>query len=57
MEERQELQQEISIYKNKMLNGEGFEELRDLKMEELEDDVGHLSSENQELRLKIKDLS
>ena len=29
-----------------MLNGEGFEELRDLRMEELEDDVGHLSTEN-----------
>jgi hypothetical protein len=31
--------------------------LKDLKLIELEDDVGHLTSENIELRLKIKELS
>ena len=39
-----------------MLSGNGFEDLQDLKMIELEDDVGHLSVENQELRVQKKDL-
>ena len=31
-----------------MVNGEAFEEMKDLKMIELEDDVGHLNAENLE---------
>jgi len=56
-EERQELEYEVSLYKHKMGEGEGFAELRDLKMLELEEDNGHLQAENQELRLKLKELS
>ena len=40
-----------------MVQGSGFDELKDLRVIELEDDYGHLIKDNQELRLKIKDVS
>eukprot|EP00347_Sterkiella_histriomuscorum_P022561 403338020 len=54
-EERQELQQELLIYKNKLMNGQGFDNV-DLEMIEREDDIELLNDKNQQLRLKVKDL-
>lgn len=45
------------VYKQKILSGSVLEDVKELKMIELEDDVGHFTAENQELRLKLKDLS
>lgn len=44
--ERQELEQEMIVYKQRIMSGAGFEDIKDLKAIELEDDVGHLTIEN-----------
>jgi len=40
------LLQELMIYKNKLVNGKGFEDV-DLEMIEREDDIEHLNDKNQ----------
>lgn len=56
-EERTEMQQELTLYKSKLISGSNFGDLQDLKLIELEDEAGHLNVENLELRCNIKDLS
>lgn len=57
-EERQELVSEIILYKNKISNAlqpdEPFTDIRGL---ELEEENSHLTAENLEVRLKLKQLS
>lgn len=55
-EERQELQQELAIYRNKLTNGKGFEGV-DLEMIEREDDIDSLNDKNQQMRIKIKEMA
>ncbi len=52
------MKMELTQYKSSITQGgtqQNLDELQLLRLEELEDDLGHTNAENQELRLKMKD--
>lgn len=49
--------QELSLYKQRFTSPQGKLDIQDLKLVDLEEEVGHLNAENLELRGKMKELS